>query len=252
VVSVASLFASLALAAAPQRAATQPSVAVVSLRAPADLVFAGRRVAEVVAEAAVRKGGLRVIGPDEVERRLGREKSERLVECGGHARCVGELAPLLAVDRVISGVLTQADQRYAVTLALIDVRTGQALTLITRNVPVSGRQLFREMAAATPALLEGKPDESGTLLISSEVPGAEVFIDDRLAGSTPVTVTVRAGRHQVEVRREGYIEQDPHWIEVLPGRTVQDRVKLYAIPSRDLPSTSKEGSVEVEVEPPRK
>jgi hypothetical protein len=80
-------------------------------------------------------------------------------------------------------------------------------------------------AARTPAArpVEAEPEPSdeapelGTLRIESDVPGAQVFIDRRFVGTTPLTAAdVTPGTHQLNVTAEGFdgIAQS---IDVEPG-----------------------------------
>ena len=49
---------------------------------------------------------------------------------------------------------------------------------------------------------------SGTLVVTSDPEGGEVYLDNEFHGSTPVTIrTVPVGNHQVEIRKDGY----EHW-----------------------------------------
>ncbi|MCD4652132.1 MAG: SUMF1/EgtB/PvdO family nonheme iron enzyme [Candidatus Cloacimonetes bacterium] len=50
--------------------------------------------------------------------------------------------------------------------------------------------------------------ESGQYYISSEPAGAEVFIDGQYEGLTPVQVRRKRGRHSLEIRKAGFINQN--------------------------------------------
>lgn len=233
---LAGLLASLALAAAPHgKEAAGTRVAVVSLSAPPNLVHLGKQVAQVVAEAAER-AGYRVVGPEAIERQLGRVRTNRLIDCGGAAACATERTSQLRVDRVVSGVLAQTERNYQVTVVLIDTRTGRELTTLSRDIPIATRRLLPDLAAATPALLRGEADAAGTLMVLTDEPGAETVVDGQWTGTTPFVLSVRPGKHEVLVRRSGFIEQDPRWVEVGPKEVLRHRVKLFPIPQRDLPS----------------
>ena len=241
---LAGLLASLALAAAPHvKEAAGTRVAVVSLAAPPNLVYLGKQVAQVVAEAAER-AGYRVVGPEAIERQLGRVRTSRLIDCGGAAACATERTSQLRVDKVVTGVLAQTDRNYQVTVVLVDTRTGREVTTLTRDIPIASRRLLPDMAAATPALLRGEADAAGTLMVLTEEPGAETVVDGQWTGTTPFVLSVRPGKHQVLVRRSGFIDQDPHWVEVGPREVFRHQVKLYPIPQRDLPSQG--GRVDVQ------
>lgn len=56
--------------------------------------------------------------------------------------------------------------------------------------------------------LEALPPQTGTLLVTSNVPGAQVFVDERPAGEAPALVeSLTPGAHAVEARAEGRTPQ---------------------------------------------
>jgi hypothetical protein len=58
-------------------------------------------------------------------------------------------------------------------------------------------------AAAAPAVAGGRGP--GPLLVESRPPGAKVFVDGRLVGTTPTSVAgLGAGEHAVRLEHEGY------------------------------------------------
>ncbi len=240
---LASFIIALTLAG-PSPGDAHQRLAVVSLSAPAQLTFLGKRTAEVVAEVAQRNGKFQVFGPEAVEKRLGHAKAKKLIECAGLARCAAERASLLEVDWIVSGVLAQTEQNYIVTVVLIDARTGKQVTSMTRDVPIASRHLLRDVALATPSLLKGEPDAVGTLVVLTDEPGADAEVDGQWEGKTPFTLSVKPGKHRVMVRQGGYIEQEPHWVDVSAREVLKDRVRLYPIPRRELNA----GHVEVEGE----
>jgi hypothetical protein len=62
----------------------------------------------------------------------------------------------------------------------------------------------RAAVEATMRTLEGL---LATIVIEVNVPEAEVWVDDRQMGDAPGRVLVTGGRHVVEIRAEGYVEQ---------------------------------------------
>jgi hypothetical protein len=77
-----------------------------------------------------------------------------------------------------------------------------------------------------PAPVAEAVPETGTLRIETDVPGAQVFIDRRFVGATPVTAAdVKPGTHQLNVSVEGY-EGIAQIIDVEPGpRDIRLRFK---------------------------
>jgi outer membrane receptor for ferrienterochelin and colicins len=52
--------------------------------------------------------------------------------------------------------------------------------------------------------LEEKPPPSGTVVLASDTPGALVTVDRAARGFTPAVLSLGVGRHEIEVRGEGY------------------------------------------------
>ena len=51
---------------------------------------------------------------------------------------------------------------------------------------------------------KGGAKETGTLVVSANVAGADVWVDGQKAGETPLRLIIAAGPHSVEVRERGY------------------------------------------------
>jgi len=228
------LAAAARVAAAPAPAPAAPAarlrVAVVSLRAPPQLTFTGKNAAQAIASEARRAPGVEVLGPDEVERMLGRAGMLGLVECGEAPQCLSERSKPLGVDRVVAGALSQSQESYQVLVVHVDARTARVLSSFEREVPIASRRLAAEVAGATPALLRGEPGRRGVLEVVSDPPGAEVEIDGESAGRTPVRREMLPGKHSVRVTRSGYQVQEPTWVDVAPARVTQHQARLFPVP----------------------
>lgn len=218
------------LAAAP--AAAAPRLLVAPLKSPPQLTYTGKRVAETVAREATRIGGYDVQGPEDIEALYGRKAVLKLMECGDDARCLAEVARPLGADRVVAGFLSKGETNYRVSLVHADVKSGRSLATFAREIPIASRRLLPDVAAATPALLRGEAEAQGTLVISCNVPDADVFLDEDPLGKTPLTRKVKPGKHQVQVSKPGYIQQDPHWVDVAAGETTRHEFRLYTPPAR--------------------
>ncbi len=226
------LLLAAALAAAPTARAAEPLVVVAALKAPPHLTFTGKRAGEAVAREARQARGFDVMGPDEVEQTHGRAAAQRLRDCADGVKCLAEAARALGAARAVGGWLLQTESAYRVGVVHVDARKGVAIASFTREVPIASRRLIAEVTAATPALLRGEADAPGTLVVSCNVPRAEVEVGGAPRGQSPVTLQLRPGRYQVEVSKVGHIRQDPHWVEVKAGETTRDEVRLYPNPRR--------------------
>lgn len=70
--------------------------------------------------------------------------------------------------------------------------------------------------------LEPKP---GSLLVTTQPFGAQIILDGREIGTSPVRTEVPAGRYRLEIRLRGYASVD-RWMEVIPGRDNEVDVTL--------------------------
>jgi hypothetical protein len=225
-------------AAGPARG-SEGRLAVVSLHAPAELAFTGKSAAEAFAREAA-KGGREVLGPAQVEAKLGRAAAQALVRCGDDARCLSARGAALGVDRIVGGWLEKRGEAYRVALVHADARTGARLGAVEREVAVASRRLQKDVAAAAPALLAGGADASGVLKVVTDAPGATVTIDGVEAGTTPLTRTVKPGRHEVRVEGAGYQAAAPAWVEVPASAVVEHRPRLYRVPARERSNAARE------------
>ncbi len=82
--------------------------------------------------------------------------------------------------------------------------------------------------------------DTGTLSINSNPPGAQVIVDGQAGGVTPLTLTLKAGSHNVELRGTG----EPRTIPVTI--TAGTQVSQYI----ELPKVTAFGELQVRSEPP--
>jgi hypothetical protein len=228
--------AKAAPAAAPA-APAKPTVAVSPLEAAPDLIFTGKSVAQAFANEAAG-AGYKVLGPLEVEEKLGREGTRALASCGDDAKCLAERGAKLGVDRVVGGWLEKRGTAYRVSLVHADARTGARLGALEREIPIASRRLQKDVAAGAAGLLAGEADATGVLRIATDVPGALVTVDDVPVGTTPISRTVKPGKHKIHVSRTGWAETDPVWVVVPANGVLEHRAHIFELPARDRPNES--------------
>ncbi|MGH7856362.1 MAG: PEGA domain-containing protein, partial [Candidatus Binatia bacterium] len=64
------------------------------------------------------------------------------------------------------------------------------------------------------------PPKTGFVTISSEVGGADVFVDGKLVGPAPATFEATEGKHEVEIHKDGYYPSS-FTIDVVADQQVQ-------------------------------
>ncbi|HZZ84173.1 MAG TPA: PEGA domain-containing protein [Anaeromyxobacteraceae bacterium] len=212
--------------------AAQPQLAVVPLGATPQLSFTARRLAEGVAREVAAERSVEVMGPDRIERQLGRERAAELFACGANAHCLSALSALLGVDQVLGGDLAQGDTSYDVRLVLVQVKDEQVLAKAARELPIGSHRLPQEVAAAARRLLRGDASATGELRVLTDQPGARVTVDGAPAGRTPLTLQLEAGRHELRVSQTGFLDTEPRAVQVPAGGSAEERVTLQPIPRR--------------------
>jgi len=96
-------------------------------------------------------------------------------------------------------------------------------------------------AGKTVILTVSLTPKPGTLVVDSTPSGASVYVDGSYQGTTPLTVKVQPGPHEVNVTLKGY-EPYTKTVNVPPGGTVRMAAKLEKKPAA--------GTLQVNSEPP--
>lgn len=117
-------------------------------------------------------------------------------------------------------VLAIASKQQLSLADIADVERGQvrvqgaenlarALSIVVTPVPqqswVSDVATYWVGRPQTPPPPPPPPPSSATLNVNSNPQGAQVIVNGQLVGQTPLTVSVRPGRSEVEVRLRGYV-----------------------------------------------
>lgn len=131
-------------------------------------------------------------------------------------QCAVQIGKILNVQKMITGSIGKVGKTYAINLVVINVESSRIERSFNRDYrgEIDGllqelRSLAQEMAAAlgksTAPAPEPKPQHKLTL--DSSPQGAEVFVNNKLAGKTPLAVNVPRGEEvNIIVRATGYEE----------------------------------------------
>lgn len=231
-------------AEAKPEAPPTPTLAVIPLDAPSDLAVVGRSLAEAIAQEAAKVGGLQVLAPAAVLEKLGTDRGAQVSHCGEAVGCYLGPATQLGATRVVGGWLDRSGANYRFGLVHIDVKTGKSLGRVQREVPIASRRIRSDVVAAAGPLLRGEAATTGTLVLLTEQPGADVKVDDKPAGKTPLEAKLPAGKHKVEVSQRGKVRVEPFWVDIPANGRAEQKVRLYDIPV----SQRKPGEVETIVD----
>ncbi|MGD0403070.1 MAG: PEGA domain-containing protein [Candidatus Acidiferrales bacterium] len=91
-------------------------------------------------------------------------------------------------------------------------------------LPVTRQNSGNELPAAKSPAVQAFPAatsaaDTGVLILSSEIAGAEIYIDGKFVGDTPSTISLASGTHQIAIKAGGKKDWKRE-IEVLKGSQV--------------------------------
>ena len=195
----------LAAPAAPAQAATHRRVAVLRVDiqglAPNNDDFLRKSLMESLANA-----DLQVFGGLAVNQLL--KQGSRLENCR-EASCYQEIARSLGVEYLVNGAITVDRKNYDITLELISGRDGRLIDKYNEPCQLCGiKEVGTKLDQLVQAVRRGAEGAAATAparyAVESRPAGAEVLVDGRSAGTTPLSVDLTAGAHKLTVRAAGY------------------------------------------------
>lgn len=84
----------------------------------------------------------------------------------------------------------------------------------------------------------------GMLLIQSNPPGAHIYVDGaRLSEVTPATIELKAGSHNIELRKAGYQHTDKFKVRVKNGKTISLREEPITLLAKTAPQKARRFSI---------
>lgn len=171
------------------------------------------------------------ISPKQVSSLIAYELRKDVMGACEDERCFTQVAKLVRADQLVGGALSKVDEQLVLNLVLIDAETGKALKRVTRESKVAADLVAEVKGAAITLVQPLLSERQGFVKISSNTPGADVFIDDqrRIEGVGQV-IAVAAGPHSVRVAKDGFYTATAD-IRVRPGRISQETVSL--IPAKE-------------------
>jgi TolB-like protein len=210
--------------------------------------FEARGATPLQAEAATGSvvRGLRnlnafqILAADEVRQLLAIDRSRQLLTGEATDGSLNSATEALGARYMVSGTVSRPESRILVDLQLLDTKDGKVLAQKTLGPVASVETVAQELPGLAQELvgllLEA---EQGSLLVQTKEEGVEVWVDDVLRASTPMSGPVKfaRGMHRVSVKKDGFIVQT---------RTVtleRDQVAVEAftlVPSPDFARTYQE------------
>ncbi|MBW1811133.1 MAG: PEGA domain-containing protein [Deltaproteobacteria bacterium] len=162
---------------------------------------------------------------------------------GSKPDCLVKIARLVKAHRVLHSEIQKLPGRYLIIMRMVDSKTSG----VVEQTRVRSR---KDIESVRNALLRGWVDLQGPLVrsqmkVTSNVTGAEIFLDGRKIGRTPLVLMkdLSKGTHIVELRHPGY-RNAKQKVEVGTGSGLKVDVKLEKLVAQveDPVSATKLGS----------
>jgi len=168
-------------------------------------------------------------------------------ECTGEDRCLAAIGKRLGVDVILTGTVGQLGDNYVLTIKSVDVATAKALQKIQSD-PLRGQpdDLIEGVRVAAYRLLA--PDQlHGAIQVQTDLVGAEVVLDGKSLGKTPlprngVIGKLALGKHRLRVAAPDY--EHPYEDDVDVRFQKVSPVVVRLVPSTQVVGTGKVQRVE--------
>jgi hypothetical protein len=153
-------------------------------------------------------------------------------QCTGDEKCLAAIGRKLSVDIVITGTVGAMGSDYVLNIKAVDVATAKQIQRIQSD-PLRGSpdELIEGVRVAAYKLLA--PNQlHGSLQVQTDIVGAEVKLDDKSIGKTPlpnlgVISKLSLGPHTLRVQAPGYDPFDDQ-IDVHFQKVARAEVRLIA------------------------
>jgi len=148
-------------------------------------------------------------------------------DCKGEEKCLAAAGVKYGADEVVSGTVAGVGEAYSIDLKRVVVRTGKEDARITELISGEREVLIDGVRGAAFKLL--LPSQYvGTIQLDLAEAGAEVFVDGRAAGKTPLKAPIPnlpPGKHALKIVKPGFADFDK-WIDVRFSRVSVVKVDL--------------------------
>jgi hypothetical protein len=156
------------------------------------------------------------------------KRQPALQGCTGEVACLVRIGKLLGVEQIISGNVGGLGDSYVVNLKVVSVEDRKEVRKIQEPISGTPDELIDAVRVAAYGLVA--PDRlRGALEILADRPGAEVILDGKVMGKTPLPVLhgLPLGSHVLRVSKPGYVDVVEQ-VRVRFQKTAQVVVKLQA------------------------
>lgn len=155
------------------------------------------------------------------------------------AACYRQVAENLGVDYLVVGIIQVNQKTYDIKLELITGREGKSLGEEREKCEICGidevgTKLDR-VASSLIGFVEGQGAGPARITVESQPSGADVAVDGRAAGMTPVSLELPAGDHEIVLTASGHVKARQ---KIRAEAGMSEVVSVYMLP---LPTSTESG-----------
>lgn len=229
--------------------AAPPKLAVVELDSP-ELTGLSMQVAHVL-EVEAKAQGYEVAPAQELRAGFDARAWDSLKKCGGNGVCASSALRGKGFTRAVLGSLGRDEKNYLLKLWLVDVETGSVIADVDRAILIAARRFQKDVEQAVPPLLRGESEARGTLVLTSNVTNAQLFLNGALQGTGEVTLRLKPGKYEVRAERNKYLSTT-RLVNVEANQETREELRLLLKPGEtpDAPVAAAPMKKTDEVAPP--
>jgi hypothetical protein len=146
--------------------------------------------------------------PQPTRRDIERSVTSAEQNCTGEEKCLTAIGKRLGVEYVVTGTVGSLGDNYVLNIKVVDVSTGKSQRIQSDPLRGSPDELIEGVRVAAYRLLAPQQIH-GSLQIQSDLIGAEVTLDGKSLGKTPlpnggVIAKLPLGKHRLRVEAKTY------------------------------------------------
>jgi hypothetical protein len=146
--------------------------------------------------------------PQPTRRDIERSVTSAEQNCTGEEKCLTAIGKRLGVEFVVTGTVGSLGDNYVLNIKVVDVATGKSQRIQSDPLRGSPDELIEGVRVAAYRLLAPQQIH-GSLQIQSDLIGAEVTLDGKPIGKTPlpnggVIAKLALGKHRLRVEAKTY------------------------------------------------
>ena len=174
------------------------------------------------------------------------QQGEQAKECYTQ-ECAVEMGRLLTAQKIVTGSVSKIGKSFNISLQVTNLETGLMERIISEYCKSCEPEDLLEFISGLALKIVGDKKEAeaapapaaGLLIINSNEKGADVKIDGRPEGTTPLAepLKLKPGSHTVRVSKHGFTDWQRD-IKIDADKKVQVKVSLVAIKTKAAVATS--------------